>query len=240
MSVLAIIPARSGSKGIPGKNKRLFNGIPLIEYSVQSALKAQKLELIVISTDDSDIIESYKNRPRIKVRERPSNISKDKSPVYETIYDVLNKYKDEIKEKTIKLVMLLQPTSPIRTSLDIDKSIDLLQKNKDYNSLVSVCEMEDVHPGRMYWLNKDGSLKNIMPKFENTRRQENPPVYFRNGAIYLTSIKKIHETSMILNEPILPYKMSSDFLLNIDGKRDLIISDSILKAWEKEINIENN
>jgi len=240
MSVLAIIPARSGSKGIPNKNKRLFNGIPLIDYSVRSALNSEKLKLIVISTDDSDIIKTYTNKTGLIVRERPLNISTDKSPIIDTIRDVLDTYEDKIKERNIQSVMILQPTSPIRTSQDIDRSIDLLQKNNDYNSLVSVCEMEDVHPGRMYWLSKKGSLENIMPEFENTRRQDNPPVYFRNGAIYMTGIDKLCETASIINNPILPYKMNSDYLLNIDGKRDLIIADSIIKDWEKENNIDNS
>lgn len=238
MSVMAIIPARAGSKGIPNKNKRIFNGIPLIEYSVRSALKSKILKFIVISTDDDDIVQSYSDREGIIVRNRPKMLATDNSPVGETIRDVLNKYADVIKEKQINIVMVLQPTSPIRTSLDIDKAYDLFMNENNFNSLVSVCEMEDVHPGRMYWLNNDGSLKNIMPEFENTRRQENPPVYFRNGAIYMTSIEKFFESLSVLNEPILPYIMNSDFLLNIDGKRDAIIADSIIQAWESEINIE--
>ena len=239
MNVLAIIPARAGSKGVRGKNKKLIGGLPLIEYSVQVAIKSKKIKTIVITTDDSEIVQRYANNNNLIIRDRPRKLASDESPIIKSILDVITTYQNILNKEKIDAIMLLQPTSPIRTPLDIDSTIDLLSSNKRFNSIISVCELNDIHPGRMYWIDSTGGLNNIMPQYEKTRRQDNPPIYFRNGAIYLARLNSLIKSSSIMVEPSLPYIMSSEFLLNIDSERDLLISEIIINAWEKSLQNEN-
>jgi CMP-N,N'-diacetyllegionaminic acid synthase len=230
MNTLGIIPARAGSKGVPNKNKLIINGKPLIFYTIEAALKSKKLKNVILTTDDNEIIELCSNF-NILIRKRPKNLAKDDSPISGAIIDVIDYYSKIINDEKIESIMLLQPTSPLRSSIDIDDSINSFYENSNYNSLISVCEMDDIHPGRMYWIDSENTMVNILPEFENTRRQDNKLAYFRNGCIYLTKINSFLKTSSLINRPILPYKMNSNFLLNIDSDRDLIIASSVMKEW---------
>jgi len=230
MKVLAIIPARAGSKGVPGKNTYLIADKPLISYTIEAALESKLLHTIVVSSDDNavrKIAESYKT---ISFHERPIEIAGDKSPISETIMSVLN---DFDYNNSYDAVMLLQPTSPIRTGLQIDQAINLFKQNPEANSLISVCAMNDIHPARMYW--KEAiSLKPILSEFEQTRRQDIPLAYFRNGSIYLTRISAFKQSSSVMNKPSIGFEMPSSQLLNIDEPRDIIIAKALINAWKEE------
>ena len=132
------------------------------------------------------------------------------------------------------LVVLLQPTSPIRTGNQVDEAIRIIQNNTKCNSVVSVIRMDDIHPARMYWMNSNPTkMYSILSDFETKRRQEIPPAFYRNGAIYIARAKNILEKySMIIN-PTYGYEMNSQSWLNIDDKRDVIIANSLLKKKKK-------
>ena len=228
MKTIAIIPARGGSKGIKNKNLIPILGKPLIQYTIDSAIKCELLDDIWISSDSENILKSVKNN-KINLHFRDASIARDNSPVSDTIIAILKKYK---KNNLPEAIMLLQPTSPIREKKHIDDAISLLKKNKKMNSLISVCGMNDVHPARMYW-EKNKELKSILDEHEQKHRQDLPIAYYRNGAIYLVRTQAFLSTKSLMAKPAMPFKMSENLLLNIDSERDLLIAESIITSWKK-------
>lgn len=228
MKIVAIIPARAGSKGVPGKNIFPINGKPLIKYTIESALESKLLSTVVVSSDDPKVLALSEEFNSVKFHQRSSSIAGDKSPITETVDEILNNF---LEEKNYDAVMLLQPTSPIRTGAQIDEAITLLENNSYANSLISVCAMDDVHPARMYWKEND-SLNPIMPEFEKTRRQDIPPAYYRNGAIYITKIEAFKKEGAVMVKPSIGYVMPEKQLLNIDSMRDIKIAEVLIKAWK--------
>lgn len=225
MKVIAIIPARGGSKGVPGKNKKIIDGKPLIGYSIEAALQSKLLSQIWVSSDDPEIINITRQYPGIQIHERDGSLATDHSPVADTIKEI-------IKLTDCDAIMLLQPTAPIRTSENIDEAIGLLQASVDINSVISVVAMNDIHPARMYW-RKESILTSILPEFEQARRQDIPPAYYRNGSIYLVRRAAFEQHHSVMVKPTIPYIMPLDWLLNIDEPRDIIIADALIPAWKK-------
>ncbi len=225
MKVIAIIPARGGSKGVPGKNKRLIDGKPLIGYTIEAALQSKLLSQIWVSSDDPEIISITRQYAGIKIHERDGSLATDQSPVADTVKEI-------IKLTDCDAIMLLQPTAPIRTSENIDEAIGLLQASVEINSVISVVAMSDIHPARMYW-RKESVLTSILPEFEQARRQDIPPAYYRNGSIYLVRKEAFEQYHSVMVKPTIPYIMPLDWLLNIDEPRDIIIADALIPAWKK-------
>ena len=225
MKTSAIIPARGGSKGVPGKNKKPVDGKPLISYTIEAALQSQLLSQVWVSSDDPEIIELAKKYPAVQIHNRNESLATDQSPVADTVKEI-------IKQTDCDAVMLLQPTAPIRTGKNIDEAIGLLDASATMNSVISVVAMNDIHPARMYW-NKEDILSSILPEFEQARRQDIPPAYYRNGSIYLVRRTAFEQQHSLMIKPIMPYIMPLDWLLNIDEPRDMIIAEALIPAWKK-------
>jgi CMP-N,N'-diacetyllegionaminic acid synthase len=225
MKVIAVIPARGGSKGIPGKNKKLVDGKPLISYTIEAALESILLSEIWLSTDDPEIMDIARKYPAIKIHERESSLASDHSPVTDTVKDI-------VKHSDCDAIMLLQPTAPIRTGESIDNCIRLLIDSEKSNSVISVVPMNDIHPARMYW-KADGVLNSILNEFEQARRQDIPTAYYRNGSMYLVRKNAFDEFHSLMVKPSIPYIMPLDWLLNIDEPRDMIIAEALIPAWKK-------
>jgi len=225
VKVIAIIPARGGSKGVPGKNKKIIDGKPLIAYTLEAAMQSMVFDRIVVSSDEEAILQIAKSYPGIELHHRPSQMATDQSPVIDTVLDI-------IKESDAEAVMLLQPTAPIRTKENILDAVKLLESNPDAGSVVSVVEMTDIHPARMYW--KNGNfLAPVLGDYETVRRQDIPPAYYRNGSIYLVTVKAIREFNSLMPKPMLPYIMPFNWLLNIDEPRDILMAEALIPAWKK-------
>jgi CMP-N-acetylneuraminic acid synthetase len=184
LKILGIIPARGGSKGIPSKNIKELDGMPLIAYTIKAALNSN-LTHVIVSTDSqtiADIAISYgANVPFL----RPDNLATDTaSSMPVAIHGLLEM--EKLYECQYDAVMLLQPTTPFRTTEDINNAISLLIE-KETDSVISVVDVGGTHPARMKYL-KEGLL--IDPPFceekENQNRQELEPMFIRNGAIYLS------------------------------------------------------
>ncbi len=227
MKILALIPARGGSKGVPGKNKEKVCGRPLIEYSIEAALDSKLIDEIWVSSDDEELLAIAGHFEKVKLHFRQAELATDTSPIIDTIRAVL-----ETSERKWDALVLLQPTSPIRNGEQIDEAIKMLINNPDANSIISVCAMNDIHPSRMYW--KDGErLIAINSSLEETRRQAIEPAYFRNGSIYVTRVQSILKDNKVMAKPSLAYEMPSYQLLNIDGPRDMLIAETLINAWKK-------
>ena len=228
LKVLGIIPARGGSKGVPRKNFKELCGVPLIDYTLSVASRAEALQKLVVSSDDQEILDYAKTKYSVEAVLRPSELATDSSPVITAVLHTVNML--EQAGHTFDAVALLQPTSPLREPWHIDEAVRLLQDNKQANSIISVTAMNDVHPARMYWLQEGCGLEPIQPEYEETRRQDIPPAYYRNGSIYLCRLSALRENAAIMCKPSLGYVMSPDFLLNIDEPRDWIVAEALVKA----------
>lgn len=226
MRVLAIIPARKGSKGVPGKNTYPIAGKPLIGYTIDVALQSRALANIVISTDD-EAIWQYAEGIDVTVHKREATLATDTSPVVLTIIEVVH-YAEQLFNTTYDAVMLLQPTAPLRETWHITGAIKLLENNPPYDCLISVVQAGDVHPARMYSI-QDGILHSLQPENEQKNRQELPPVYLRNGSIYLTRRNALLAQQKIMIAPSLAYVMDAKYHLNIDEPRDMLLAKAILE-----------
>ncbi len=227
MKVLGLIPARGGSKGVYKKNIRYVDGIPLIAYSIEVAKKSDCISKVVVSTDSNEIIEVSRNYGADIIR-RNSEFAQDASTVEPVINEALEKL-----QENYDLLILLQPTSPIRETEDLEKVIKMFEEDSSLHTVISVVELEDTHPARMYNLGSNNKMIPLNPTDERKRRQELTPVYLRNGAIYATRVKTFLETGKLINEPKKAYVMPESKWANVDTERDLLITELLIKEWKK-------
>lgn len=221
--VLGLIPARGGSKGVPHKNRRLVAGKPLISYSIDAALFSKRLTQIVVSTDDPEIAEIARGAG-VTLVDRPSELAGDASPVIDAVRHALQSVQNR-GFSAVDGVVLLQPTTPLRTADDIDRAVDLyfLHGRKP---VCSVYRCEDNHPARMYTI-EHGRLLSLMPEMSAMRRQDLPHVYHRNGALYVFGQRQVDDGT-IIDRDMTPYVMSQHASVNIDTELDFILLEAIL------------
>ncbi len=232
MGAIALIPARGGSKGVPGKNIAPVLGKPLIAFSIEVAIASNAFSEIWVSSDDEAILNVARQYPEVKIHHRDGSIAQDHSHISLTIKEIL-----DISDSKAEALVLLQPTSPMRTPEQVIESIAYLEKYPEANSVISVCAMHDMHPARMYWIEQDEPfLKSMMPELENTRRQEIPAAWYRNGAIYVVRKPAFYQAGTIMAPPSVGYAMPASQLLNIDEPRDILIAEVVMKEWLKALN----
>lgn len=228
---LAIIPARGGSKGIPRKNIFKVNGKPLIEYTIDEALKSQYLDEIIVSTEDVEIAEIAKNCGAHVPFLRPMEFAKDDSKTIDAILHVIEKLK--IKKQVYDYIVLLQPTQPLRQAFHIDEAIELMILN-NYNSIVSVSDVKE-HPILMRKINEDGVLDNLLNISSSVRRQDFSRFYKINGAIYINQIDAKLNISTSFNDNRFPYIMDTKYDVDIDEFIDIELFKLKLKGISENI-----
>jgi len=228
MRTLAVIPARGGSKGVPGKNLHLLGGRPLVAHAVGVASSCRALAGFVVSTDDERIAGAGRSAGAA-VLDRPSHLAADDTPMAPVLQHAVAWY--EAQEGPLDAVVVLQPTAPLRTADDVAQALALLERRPDAESVVSVCSLEDLHPGRMYTKGPGGNLDPLWPEWERSNRQDLPPVWFRNGAIYAVRREALMERGHVIGSPALGYPMPARFWLNIDDVRDLAIAEALYRDW---------
>ena len=227
MKVLGIIPARGGSKGVPGKNIRLVDGKPLIAYSIEKAKESKLLTDVIVSTDCEKIIEVVKKFD-CQYLKRSAENAQDHSTIESTVFEVL----ESISIK-YDVIVLLQPTAPIREAEDIDNVIKMFLEDVNLSCVVSVIELEDIHPARMYQVDKTFLMTPLNEKLEKKRRQDLQPVCIRNGAIYAIRTSAFYKYKrLILNEK-KAYIMPESKWANVDTERDLLITELLINEWKK-------
>ncbi|MBN1324549.1 MAG: acylneuraminate cytidylyltransferase family protein [Methanotrichaceae archaeon] len=225
--ILAVIPARGGSKGLPGKNIALLKGRPLIAYTIEAAFASRYVSRIVVSTDDVKIGEASRDHGA-EVLMRPSHLAGDETPTVSVLMHVLDQMGADSYLPDI--VVLLQPTSPLRSACDIDEALaTFLHCNSD--SLVSVSEM-DHSP---YWsLKIEGGL--LQPIFGqaclNLRRQELPKTYLPNGAIFISRPEVIRRDGGFYSLRTAPYIMPRERSVDIDCEFDLLLVELLMRSCE--------
>jgi len=227
MEVLAVIPARGGSKGIPRKNIRSLNGKPLIAYTIEEAKKSKYISRVIVSTEDDEIAK-VSNKYGAEIIKRPLELAKDDTPTIDVVLHIL----DDLKNKNIEpdIVVLLQPTSPLRTSQDIDNAIKLFMEH-DCDSVVSVCEVKH----SPYWSFKieNGYLKPIFgEKYLKKRRQELPKAYLPNGALFIATPNVLREYKNFYCKRTIPYIMPTERSIDIDNEVDFLLAELLIKKRE--------
>ncbi|WP_461634102.1 acylneuraminate cytidylyltransferase family protein [Labilibaculum euxinus] len=226
MKILAIIPARGGSKRLPRKNILPLAGKPLIAWSIEAAQKSAYVTDVLVSTDDIEIASIAKDYGAWVPFLRPQNLSTDTSSSYDVVEHTINFC--EKLNKSYDLVLLLQPTSPLRCAEDIDAAVNLLN-SKSADAVISVCEAEH----SPIWSNTLPDNLN-MDLFENEKyrdiRSQDLPTYYRlNGAIYLLKTERLlTEKSFSLNRNTFAYVMKQERSIDIDTKLDFCIAETIL------------
>lgn len=224
-SFLAIIPARSGSKGIKDKNIINLKGKPLIAYTIDAAKESQIFDEIMVSTDSLKIAEISKSFGAKVPFLRPKELANDNAKTVDVIIHALNYYVN--KNIEFDYFMLLQPTSPLRNSKDIKNAVNLLF-DRNANSVVSVCETEH-SPLWSNTLPEDLSLANfIKQEVKNIPRQELPKYYRINGAIYISNVDFFIREKDFYGEKSYAYIMSPERSIDIDNLVDLKLAEILL------------
>ena len=225
---LIIIPARGGSKGIPRKNIKPLLGKPLIGYSIEHAKKSKYMNKVVVSTEDEEIAEISKDYGAEVPFLRPEELARDDSPTSDAIIHALNWF--EKRGEYFDIVVLLEPTSPLRKENDLDIAIELFIKNIDRaDSLVSVGE---VHLENPYIMKKieNGYVKPFIEIDENVyQRQQLPKVYFPYGVVYLSKTDTLKRYKTFYQERTIPYFIERWQNYEVDDIYDFIAIEAILK-----------
>ncbi len=225
MSVLGVITARSGSKGIRDKNIRELNGKPLIAYTIESALQSHYIDEVMVSTDSDVYADIAKKFGAVVPFLRSNRNSEDMSKSVDVLLEVLDEY--EKREKYFDNIVMLQPTSPLRTYKNLNEAFDLFyEKNAD--SVVSVCECEH-SPLLSGILPDDWSLFEFIKSENNLRRQELQKFYRLNGAIYISKVTTLKKLGSFYGKNSYAYIMKQSESIDIDTELDFEYADFLLK-----------
>ena len=228
MKILAIIPARGGSKGIKNKNIYPIKRKPLIYYTANAAKKSKFISKIIISTDDKKIAKIAKKIGVDVPFLRPKKLASDYTSTHDVIRHALNEY-EKISKDFFDAVITLQPTSPLRTEKHIDKAINLFLKDKEADSLVSVQEIPHNHTPDSIMTIKNNYLYNyIKTKKHILRRQDKPKYYARNGPAICITKRDIIDRSLY-GTRLKYFIMDSKSRLDIDNNEDLVNLKRYLK-----------
>lgn len=220
--VLALIPARGGSKGLPGKNICLVRDRPLIDWTIEAARSAPSIDRLIVSTEDDAIAATALALGCEVPFRRPMQLSTDTA----TSVDVALHALDQVQGYDV--VILLQPTSPLRLGSDIEAACALLRET-GVRSCVSVAAV-DTHPYWMYYVTLEHRLQSVLAKpSQTTRRQELPPVYALNGAVYVAAASFLREHRSFMSTETVAYVMPADRSLDIDTSADFEVFRNVIE-----------
>lgn len=225
-TALALITARGGSKGLPGKNLAPLAGKPLIAWTIDAARAASSLSRIVVSTDDPAIADACRSRGVEVPFLRPAELSTDTASHLSVVEHALQWLESGEKVRP-DVVVLLQPTSPLRTAADIDACVALASRTAA-PAVVSVCEAVD-HPFLVKKLDEGGRLVDyVTPGLAYARRQDFPAAYVLNGAVYVNRRDSLLRDRSFVPPGALPYVMPRERSIDIDTAADLAAAEAAL------------
>ena len=225
MRILAVIPARGGSKRVPGKNVRKLGNKPLINWTIDSALNTPELSAIVVSTDDTQIAEIAQSAGATVPWLRPIKLATDEANSVDVAIHALDWY--EAENGKVDGILLLQPTSPFRTTVTIQKAISLFKNHKG-SSIIGVSPVQNHH---LYTLEKYGEflVQYQQQRFLRNRSHNKSQIFAVNGAIYLVSPQEIRSNNSFLSSYLLPVIVESPIeALDIDTEEDFKIAEMFL------------
>ena len=232
-SVLAIIPARGNSKGLPRKNVISLAGKPLIAWIIIAATKSKFIDKIIVSTDSKKIAKVARAYRAEVPFIRPSKFATDKSKTFPVIKHAINFLK--LKNKNFDYVVLLEPTSPLTTNQDIDIALKtLVKKRKIADSIVGVSKLEHCHPSFNVRINNKGLISPCEGnKFRGLRRQEIKKLYFFEGSLYISALSVLLKKKSFLHNRTLSYKVPKWKALEIDDFVDFLYAEKTILNLKK-------
>ena len=227
MKVVAVIPARAGSKGIPNKNLLSIGGKPLIAWSIEAAVQSAIIDKIIVTSDGDEILSAAKVYKEVDVLKRPEELAQDHTPTAPVITHALKTL--NINTDEYEYLILLQPTSPLRNHKDIDAAFETL-KASDANALISVVQ-PDHHPLKSFKSNEEGYLEGLVNnEYPFMPRQVLPKAYQPNGAIYIINLKTFLEKETFFTDTTIAYEMSADKSIDLDTAEDIKKIEKQLKS----------
>jgi len=226
-TILAIIPARGGSKRLPNKNILELDGKPLIAWSIEEGLKSKYIDKVVVSSDSEDILNISKKFGADIVK-RPDKLASDTATSFDAV-----KHTIENVDGKFDFVILLQPTSPLRTQKHIDEAFILMSKKKA-DAIISISEL-DHSPLLSNTLPNDGSMDNFLNKsLINKRSQDLKKYYYLNGAVYICKVDVLmKEKTFFINDNIFAYKMGRENSVDIDNITDFRFAEYLMTEKNK-------
>ncbi len=228
--VLAIVPARGGSKGVPGKNIRELAGKPLIAWSIEQALESERIDRLIVSTENNEIAEVSRRFGADVPFLRPMEFAADESPVADAIQHAIQTLQST--GEIYDIVILLECTSPVRYPGDVDHAIAMLVDNVGAESVVGVVELTHEHPAWTFRL-IDGYLSSFIDgghSVDNCRRQALETTYLPYS-IYLTWCSNFERYKLFYQPRALPYLLKREQMVEIDDEVDFFIAESIMKRY---------
>lgn len=231
MFILGVIPARGGSKSVEKKNIHPILQRPMIAYTIYAARASQTLSQFLVSTDDEEIARIAEHYGAPVPFIRPDELATDESPTLPVLQHAIRYVEAERGEK-VDVIVLLQPTTPQRLSGDIDAAVEKLVQTRA-DSVVSVCDVGAYHPARMRQIIDDRLVElPIREPREMARRQDLPPIYIRNGAVYVAWRDLVMEKNSLIGSESRPYLMPAERSINIDSQLDLFLAQMVMKEEE--------
>ncbi|MAT39629.1 MAG: N-acylneuraminate cytidylyltransferase [Ectothiorhodospiraceae bacterium] len=226
--VLAVIPARGGSKSVPRKNIRPLGGVPLIAYTIATARNCDEIADVIVSTDDEEIADISRKHGAEVPFVRPNDLATDRALAVPTIQHAVIET-ERIKNTTYDYAVMLQPTTPFRLVEDLTKSLrELIETGS--TGMISVVHVDNWHPMKMKVIQDDGLMIDYSkPPVENPPRQSLPPVYMVNGAFYATSRDVLVNQGSFQGPKCRGYIMPVERSVNIDNELDFMYAELMLE-----------
>lgn len=215
---------------MPGKNKALIAGRPLVDYTVTALERARSVSGIILSSNDEDILALYRDREGILTLERPEHLAEDDTTTAEVVSHALEAWQ-ALGRDIPKALFVAQPITPLRTAADIDAAFELFERT-GCESLISACRAEGIrHPSGMYRM-VEGEQRGTpyLAGAEPTRRQDFETVYQRNGAVYLVTTEFFFRTGRLRSDDPVIYEMPWERSINIDVPGDLMIARALIES----------
>jgi CMP-N,N'-diacetyllegionaminic acid synthase len=223
--VLALVPARGGSKGVARKNLRVVAGKPLVQYTLQAALAAKVVDQVFLSSDDAEILALGASTGATPVR-RPAEFASDTASATDVVKHFLSMLGSERLAGDPYLVYL-QPTSPLRTSAHIDEAFELM-RSRGGHTLLSVVELEK-SPYKTFSIDSQGRLQSLFEeRLSNARRQDLPATYLPNGAMYVFRVSDFTSRDGFPSNGSIPYLMTASSSIDVDVEQDIERLERIL------------
>jgi N-acylneuraminate cytidylyltransferase/CMP-N,N'-diacetyllegionaminic acid synthase len=232
--IIAIVPARQGSKGLAKKNLIDFLGKPLLAWSIEAAVQSNYVDRIIVSTDSTEIAGVGEKFGADIPFIRPSYLSEDNSTSVDVIYHAIEFMSEKLGEN-FDFVILLEPTSPLRTSEDVDLALEKLIGSPDARSLVSVGESESQHNKLQFNITESEFISVEPPskKFVHVRRQDLARSYFLDGSIYLSYIHTLFEFASFVHGKTLTLSLSKWKNIEIDDEYDYVMALALGRKYLK-------
>ena len=224
---LAIIPARSGSKGLPGKNTKLLCGKPLLAWSIEAGKKSNYIDDVIVSTDSLEIAEIAKKHGALVPFLRPVELSTDTATTFDVLQHAINFAQMHLK-KTYDYIVLLEPTSPLRTSRDVDSAIERLL-DSEASAVVGVAKTECQNPAFLVIVDDKGYISGYENKdMRVLRRQEIKDVYFFEGSVYVSKTQVLLDKRTFYHSGTLGQVFPKWKSLEIDDMEDFVMVEALM------------